>query len=89
MRWQFKVCLLLLLLSWIVFLGLAAYDTNMGYSWIWYRFDYWSVSIVMSFMGLIFGLYGLGIDIKESGLRFSDFIKIEIIEIENEEESDQ
>lgn len=88
MRWQFKVCLLLLLLSWIVFLGLAAYDTKIGYSWIWYRIEYWSVSLVMSFIGLIFGLYGFGIDLKDSGWKLSDIIKIEIVEIEDEE-SDQ
>ena len=85
MRWQFKVCLFLLLLGWTVFLGLAAYDTNMGYSAIWYRFDYWSVSLVLSFVGAVFGLYGLGLDIKDSGWKFSDFINIEIV---NEDEND-
>lgn len=84
MRWQFKVCLFLLLLGWIVFLSLAAYDTNMGYSGIWYRFDYWSVSLVMSFLGTVFGLYGLAVDIKESAWKLSDFIKIEIVEMEDD-----
>jgi hypothetical protein len=85
MRWQFKVCLFLLLLGWTVFLGLAAYDTNMNISGIWYRFDYWSTSLVLSFVGAVFGLYGLGLDIKDSGWKFSDFIRIEI---EDEDEND-
>ena len=88
MRWQFKVCLFLLLLSWIVFLSLAAYDTANGYSAIWYHFDYWSVSLVVSFVGAFFGIFGLIFDIKESGWKLSDFIKIEIIEIDEEENFD-
>jgi hypothetical protein len=85
MRWQFKVCLFFLLLGWTVFLGLAAYDTSMGVSAIWYRFEYWSVSLVLSFVGAFFGLYGLGLDISDSGWKFSDFIKIEVV---NEDEDD-
>ena len=88
MRWQFKVCLFLLILGWIVFLSLAAYDITNGYSAIWYHFDYWSVSLVVSFVGACFGIFGLIFDIKESGWKLSDFVKIEIVEIDNEENVD-
>ena len=52
MRWQYKVSLFLLVLSQVVFFGLAAYHTDdqiyypdgnleatptRGYSWIWYH----------------------------------------------------
>lgn len=84
MRWQFKVCLFMLLMGWIIFLGLAAYDIDMGYSWIWYRFDYWSVSLVISLVGVFFGLFGLVVDIKESGWKLSDYIRIEIVEMEDD-----
>jgi hypothetical protein len=78
MRWHYKVCLFLLLLGWTVFLGLAAYDTNISYSGIWYHFEHWSVSLVLSVVAAVFGLFGLGVDIRESGWKLSDFIKIEV-----------
>jgi hypothetical protein len=88
MRWQYKVCLFLLLLGWTAFLGLAAYDTNTGYSGIWYHFEHWSVSLVLSVVAAVFGLFGLGVDIRESGWKLSDFIKIEVTWEDEEEDLD-
>ena len=88
MRWQYKICLFLLLVSWTAFLVLAAIDTGsqaynhessmIVYSGIWYHFEHWSISLVLSFVGAVFGLFGLGVDIRESGWKLSDLIKIEI-----------
>lgn len=100
MRWQYKVCLCLLLISWTAFLGLAAYNVDsqshrpggkvepsmIGYSGIWYHFEQWSLSLVCSSVAAVFGLFGLGIDIKNSGWKISDFIQIEIIREEDEDE---
>ena len=94
MRWQHKVCLLLLLVSWTVFLGFAAYHTSSqsyrlegeiewnisSYSWIWYHPEHWLISLVMSFVAALFGLFGLLVDIGESGWRLSDVIQIKIID---------
>ena len=92
MRWQYKVCLFLLLVSWTVFLILAAINTNpqanktesymIVYSRIWYYFEHWSISLVMSFVATVFGLFGLGVDIRESDWKLSDLITIEIVDYE-------
>ena len=93
MRWQYKVCLFLLLISWTIFLGLAAFYVDnqshhpggtigsslFGYSGIWYRFEGWSISLILSSVAVVVGLFGLGLDIKDSGWKLSDFIKIEIV----------
>ena len=55
------------------------------YSGIWYHFEHWSISLVLSFVAAVFGLFGLGVDVRESGWKLSDFIKIEIID---DDESD-
>lgn len=72
------------------FLGLAAYYTGseaykhessmIVYSGIWYHFEHWSISLVLSFAAAVFGAFGLGNDIRESGWKLSDIIKIEIID---------
>ena len=94
MMWQYKVCLALLLVAWVLFLGFAAYHIDdqynpkgalsVGYSWIWYYFGQWSISLFFSLSAAIFGLFGLILEIKKSGLKISDFIKLEII-LEDEE----
>ena len=80
MRWQFKVALLLLLLSQTIFLGLAAYytdnqvyyanddptaDSTIGYSWIWYHPQEWTWVIPLSVLSLVFFIYGLMDDIRK------------------------
>lgn len=90
MRWQYKVCLFLLLVSWTVFLVLAAIDTGsqaykhesslIVYSGIWYHFEHWSISLVLSFVAAVFGLFGLGAEFRESGWKLSDLITIEIVD---------
>jgi len=69
-------------------LCLAAYDTDISYSGIWYHFEYWSSSLVLSVVAAVFGLFGLGVDIRESGWRLSDFIKIEITWEDDENDLD-
>ena len=102
MKWHYKVCLFLLLVSWTLFLVLAAYHTDnqayhpwgkiesssIIYSGIWYHFEHWSISVVLSFVAAVFGVFGLVLDIRESGWKFSDFIKIEIIETDDENDLD-
>ena len=98
MRWQYKVCLFLLLVSWTVFLVWAAIDTGsqaykhesslIVYSGIWYHFEHWSISLVLSFVAAVFGLFGLGAEFRESGWKLSDYIKIEIIEMNDENDLD-
>ena len=100
MMWQYKVSLALLLVAWLFFLIFAAYHTDSqyyisednpevvlsyGYTWIWYHFGQWSISLIFSLSAAIFGLYGLILEIKKSDLKIFDFIKIEII---SEEESE-
>ena len=90
MRWQYKVCLFLLLVSWTVFLVLAGIDTGsqaykhessiIVYSRIWYHFEHWSISLVLSFVAAVLGLFGLGAEIRESGWRLSDLITFEIVD---------
>ena len=94
MRWQYKVCLFLLLVSWTVFLVLAAYyidnqayhpggkieSSLIFYSGIWYHFEHWSISLVLSFIAAVFGGFGLVVDIRKSGWKLSDIIRIEIID---------
>ena len=80
--WQYKVSLFLLVLSQVVFLGLAAYHTDdqiyypdgnleatptRGYSWIWYHPEQWLTSLVLVFAGVAFFVYGLGVEIRKSG----------------------
>jgi len=88
MRWQYKICLFLLLMSWTVFLGLAAYDTKISYSGIWYHFEHWSVSLVLSVVAAVFGLFGLGAEFRESGWKLSDLIKIEVTWEDEEDDLD-
>ena len=84
----------LLLVSWTVFLVLAAYYTDsqahhlgfkiessvIVYSGIWYHFEHWSISLVLSFVAAVFGVFGLGVEIRESGWKLSDLITIEIVD---------
>ena len=102
MRWQYNVCLFLMLVSWITFLVLAVYDTGnqahhpsgknesslIVYSGVWYHLEHWSISLVLSFVAAVLGMFGLGIDIRESGWKLSDFIKIEIVWEDDEEDLD-
>lgn len=99
MRWHYKVCLFLMLVSWTAFLVLASYYTDnrayhplgniesslIVYSGIWYHFEHWSISLVLSFIAAVFCGFGLVVDIRKSGWKLSDFIKIEIID---DDESD-
>jgi hypothetical protein len=77
MKWEYKVSLFLLLLSQIVFLGLAAYHTEVGlisgtravsptagYSWIWYHMEQWIISLFLSVLALVFFVYGVITEIK-------------------------
>lgn len=84
------------------FLVLAAYYTDsqsyhpggkiesslIVYSGVGYHFEHWSISLVLSFVAAVFGLFGLGVEIRESGWKLSDFIKIEIIEMDDENDLD-
>ena len=99
MRWQYKASLLLMVLSQTVFLGFAAYhiDTRgdvseylgispaptVGYSWIWHHPEHWIISLVLNLAGMV--VFASGI-IKEKGpdWKLSNFIKIEIVETEEE-----
>ena len=90
MKWEYKVSLLLLLLSQVVFLGLAAYHTEVrlisdddsgvsptsGYSWIWYHMDQWIISLVLSILALAFFVYGVITEIKPNW-KLSNFIEKE------------
>ena len=90
--------LFLLILSWTTFLVLAAAYTNsqayhpgakiessmIVYSGTGHHFEYWSISLVLSFVTAVFGVFGLGVEIRESDWRLSDFIKDEIIDDEND-----
>ena len=84
MRWQYKVCLFLLVLSQVVFFGVAAYYTDdqiyypdgdleaaptRGYSWIWYHPEQWLISLVLVGVAVAFFVIGLGAEIRESGWR--------------------
>jgi len=42
----------------------------------------------LSVIGGVFGVFGLGVEIRESGWRLSDFIKIEIIWTDDENDLD-
>ena len=79
MRWQYKISLLLLLISWTVFLIFADNDTTMGHSEIWYHVEHWVVSLLLTLEAVVFSLYGLIMDIKERKLKQSDSIKIKVI----------
>ena len=97
MRWQFKVSLLFLVLSQLVFFGLAAYhmdsrvyypdgdpyaSPSMGYSWIWYHFENWIISLTLSLAAVAVFIWGIIAEIRRLGWKLSDFIKIEIVEEE-------
>ena len=84
MRWQYKVSLLLLVLSQVVFFGLATYNMDdqlyypdgdleatptRGYSWIWYHPEQWLVSLVLVVAAVAFFVIGVGVDFRESGWR--------------------
>ena len=87
MRWQYKVSLFLMLLSQTVFLGLAAYYIDnqfAGYTWIWYHPEQWTFSLTIGLFGLAFFVYGIIAEIRESGWKLSDNIKIEILETEED-----
>ena len=96
MRWQYKVSLFLMVLSQTVFLGLAAYHTDnrlyypnddplatpsAGYSWIWYHPEQWIISLTLNIAAVATFMYGI---IKEKNWKLSDFIKIEIVETEED-----
>ena len=75
MRWHARaVSLFLLVLSQTVFLGLAAYYTDtrvyypdgdpnasptMGYSWIWYHFENWIISLTLSLAAVAVFIFGI------------------------------
>jgi len=64
MKWQYKVSLFFTLLSQFVFFILASFHTSYGgYSWIWYHFEHWSISLILSIMALSFFLLGIREDI--------------------------
>ncbi len=99
MIWQYKVSLFLMLLSQTVFLGLAAYYTDnqpfypdgnleaastRGYSWIWYHFEHWGISLVLNLAGVVVFISGV-LKEKNPDWKLSDFIKIEIVETDDED----
>jgi hypothetical protein len=70
MKWQFKIALFLLILSQVIFFVFAAYNIErkentieenqtLGYSWIWYHPEQWLISLVISFISLLFFIHGL------------------------------
>ncbi len=74
MRWQYKVSLFLMVLSQTVFLGLAAFHIQsqpyysndnpeatrvVGYSWIWYHFEQWVISLVLNLAGVAVFISGI------------------------------
>ena len=74
MKWQYKVSLLLLLVSQTSFLVLAAYHTDteiysssnrtgtapsLGYSWIWYHLEHWIISLVFALVSLVMFIHGI------------------------------
>ena len=78
----YKVSLLLLVLSQVVFFGLAAYHTDdqfyypdgnleatptKGYSWIWYHPEQWIISLVLAVAAVAFFVFGLVMEVRESG----------------------
>jgi len=96
MRWQYKVSLFLMVLSQTVFFGLAAFNIQtqpyyiegtpeatreIGYSWIWYHFEQWVISLVLNIAGVVVFISGI-INEKRPGWKLSDYIKMEIAEIE-------
>ena len=93
MMWQYKVSLFLLLLGWTAFLGVAAVSYTEGQAYfpgdkidsIWLHPEQWSISLVFSLVAAVFGGFGLVVDIRKSGWKLSDFIRIEIID---DDESD-
>jgi hypothetical protein len=105
MNWEYKICLLLLLISWTAFLVLADhFKANQLYypensheqssivtthSTIWYHKEYWITSLGLSYVALVFGLLGLINDKKRSGWKMSDFIKIEIVEEDQQNDYDE
>ena len=84
-------------MNWVVFFGLAAYHTDnklyypnddpgatptVGYSWIWHHFEHWVTSLVLNLVGVAVFISGTIREIRQSGWKLSDFIKIEVIETE-------
>ena len=96
MKWEYKTCLFLLLISWTLFLVLAAYfngnqlylsqndiePASIEYSTIWFHTQYWLISLVLTYAALIFGVLGIIRDNMKSGWKLSNFIKIEIVDDE-------
>ena len=81
MKWQYKVSLLLLLVSQTSFLALAAYHTDkniyypsdspgvppsLGYSWIWYHLDHWIFSLVVALAAVVIFIHGLVTELRQS-----------------------
>lgn len=100
MRWQYKISLFLMVLSWTMFLLIAAYNTEttinhpqvdnteartIGYSWIWYHPEQWLISLIISLVSVTVFVYGFLVDLKKSRWSISDFIRIEIVEEENQD----
>jgi hypothetical protein len=91
-KWQYKLSLFLMIVSWIVFLSIAYYNTSpvvnsdtnsyAGYSWIWYHQEQWIISLVLNIVALALYILGILSDMK-SGWNLSKFIKIEIVKSEN------
>lgn len=97
MRWQYLVGLFLVFLASFVFFVLVLFHTDnvayypsgdfdakptIGYSWIWYHFEHWGICLVLTYSSLVFFLHGLILDLRESGWKLSNYIKIEIVEDE-------
>jgi hypothetical protein len=74
MKWQYKLSLLLLLVSQTSFLVLAAYHTDtkfysssnrtgtspsLSYSWIWYHLEHWIISLVFALGALFMFIHGI------------------------------
>jgi hypothetical protein len=99
MRWQYLLSIFLLILASFIFLTLALFHTDtatyypggdldgeptVGYSWIWYHPEHWVICYGLNFLALVFFLYGLVLDFRESSFKLSNHLKVEIIEDEEE-----
>jgi len=81
MKWQYKISILLVLLSQTIFFSLAVFhmdselyypggnldaQPSQGYSWIWYHFEHWIICLILDIVAIVFFLDGLIGDFKKS-----------------------
>ena len=86
-----------MILSSFIFFTLALFHTDtvayypggnldavptVGYSWIWYHPEHWIICLVLNLIALGLFLHGFFLDLRESGWKLSDHVKVEVIEDE-------